>query len=57
MIKNNLELKDGLLINFAQSLDIPFITSERKAEKWKNAYAGVMSQTDFWNELKKNSSS
>jgi len=53
MLKHKLTLKDGLLINIAQRLKIPFVTSERKSEKWKQAYKGVMSQNEFWNELRK----
>jgi len=52
MLKHRLKLNDGLLINIAQRMEVPFITSERKAEKWKEAYNGIMSQEDFWKEMK-----
>ena len=52
MLKHRLTLNDGLLINIAQRMEVPFITSERKAEKWKEAYSGIMSQEDFWKEMK-----
>ena len=54
MLRYRLDFADGLLINIAQRLQLPFITSERKAEKWKEAYEGVMSQEDFWRILEKN---
>ena len=56
MLENNLEFKDGILIDIAQKLNIPFITSEKNAKTWKSAYNGVKSQKEFWGELKKYSS-
>lgn len=53
MLENDLDFRDGLLINIAQKLELPFITSEKNAIKWKKAYEGVMSQEDFWKELEK----
>ncbi len=53
LLKHKLSLEDGLLINIAQRLELPFVTSERKAKIWKDAYKGVMSQEEFWDELRK----
>ena len=53
MLENNLRFKDGLLIDIAQRLNLPFITSEKNARDWKKSYEGVMSQEEFWRELEK----
>lgn len=53
MLANDLDFKDALLINIAQLLQIPFVTSERRADRWKNAYDGVMSDREFWSKLEK----
>ncbi len=53
MIKHDLDFVDGLLINIAQRLEIPLVSSERKALEWKKIYSGVMTQDEFWNELRK----
>ena len=52
MLENDLDFKDGILIDIAQKFKLPFITSERNARTWKKAYDGVMSQKEFWNKLK-----
>jgi|GEM_PF-4645290 len=55
MLKNRLSFQDGLLISIAQKLQVPFITSEKRAENWKSAYEGVIGEKEFWNIiLKKN---
>lgn len=56
MLENNLEFKDGILIDIAQKFNVPFITSENNARVWKGAYNGVMSQKEFWEKLKEYSS-
>ncbi len=53
MIKHDLDFMDGLLITIAQKLEIPLVSSERKALEWKKIYSGVMTQNEFWNELRK----
>ncbi len=52
MLRNRLMLRDGLLIATAKRLEVPFITSERKADLWKNAYEGVMDQKEFWERVR-----
>jgi len=51
MLENDLQFRDGLLIDIAQRFNLPFITSERNAKIWKKAYAGVTSQKEFWSKL------
>ena len=53
MLENRLDFKDGVLIDIAQRLKIPFITSERKAGEWKKAYSGVMTVEEFWDKVRK----
>ena len=53
MLVYGLDFKDGLLISIAERLELPFVTSERNAEKWKNAYSGVLKERDFWDLLEK----
>tara|TARA_Y100000310_G_scaffold318836_1_gene373352 strand:- start:593 stop:1105 length:513 start_codon:yes stop_codon:yes gene_type:complete len=53
MLENNLQFRDGLLIDIAQKFNLPFITSEKNARAWKEAYVGVMSQKEFWDKLEK----
>jgi len=52
MLKHRLGLKDGLLIDIAQKIELPFVTSERRAKEWKKAYSGIMSQEEFWSKIK-----
>ena len=53
MLKHKLALVDGLLIDIAQKVELPFVTSERKAKEWKKAYEGIMTQDEFWKVIRK----